>query len=95
MPAFLIVQATIKNEPQFQKYREVVIPFIAKCGGKIVARGAGVEVLEGERDKRPVLMVEFPDMDAVRAFWNSPGFVPIKKMREGAATVDAWAFPGV
>jgi uncharacterized protein (DUF1330 family) len=95
MPAYFIVQATVKNEPQFQKYREVAIPFIAKFGGKVVARGAAVEVFEGEHDKRPVLMFEFPNMDAVHAFWNSPGFVPIKKMRDGAATVDVWAFPGV
>ncbi len=93
MPAYFIVQATITNEPQFQKYREVVVPFIARFGGKLVARRAEVEVFEGEHDTRPVVMFEFPDMEAIHAFWNSPDYVPIKKLREGAATITVWAFP--
>jgi uncharacterized protein (DUF1330 family) len=94
MPAYFIVQSTIKDEAQFQTYRQAVVPFIAGFGGRLVARGAKVEVFEGEHDTRPVVMFEFPSMDAIRAFWNSPDYVPIKKMREGIATINVWAFPG-
>jgi uncharacterized protein (DUF1330 family) len=78
MSAYLVVQATIADEPQYQRYREAVVPFIAKSGGKFAARGAKGEVLEGEHDTRPVVMFEFPSMDAVHAFWNSPDYVPSK-----------------
>jgi uncharacterized protein (DUF1330 family) len=94
MPAYFIVQATITNEPHYQKYREAVVPFIAKFGGKIAARGAKVEVFEGEHDTRPVVMFEFPSMEAIHAFWDSPDYLPIKKLREGTATINVWAFPG-
>jgi uncharacterized protein (DUF1330 family) len=94
MPAYFIVQNTIKDEAQYQKYVQAVLPFIAKFGGKLVARRAKVEVLEGEHDQRPVIMFEFPDMEAIHAFWNSPDYVPIKKLREGIATMNIWAFPG-
>ena len=95
MSAYFIVQATIKDEPQYQRYREAVVPFIAKFGRKIAARGAKVGVLEGEHDTRSVVMFEFPSMEAIHAFWNSPDYVPIKKLREGIATINVWAFPGV
>lgn len=95
MSAYLVVQATILDEPRFQKYREAVVPFIAGFGGKLVARGAKVELLEGEHDTRPVVMFEFPSMEAIHAFWNSPDYVPIKQLREGAATINVWAFPGI
>lgn len=95
MPAYLVVQATITDEPQYQKYREAVVPFIASFGGRFAARGAKVEVLEGDHDTRSVVMFEFPTMEAIRAFWNSPDYVPIKKLREGIATINVWAFPGV
>lgn len=39
-------------------------------------------------------MVEFPNMEAIHAFWNSPDYVPIKKLREGIAALDSWAFAG-
>jgi uncharacterized protein (DUF1330 family) len=54
-----------------------------------------VEVFEGEHDTRSVVMFEFPTMQAIHAFWNSPDYVPIKKLREGVATINVWAFPGV
>jgi uncharacterized protein (DUF1330 family) len=95
MPAYFIVQSTIKDEAQYQKYVQAVVPFIAGFGGKFLARRAKVEVLEGEHDQRPVVMFEFPDMDAIHAFWSSPDYVPIKKLRERIATLNIWAFPGV
>jgi len=88
MPAYFIVQNTIKDEAQYQKYVQAVVPFIASFGGKLAARRAKVEVLEGEHDQRPVVMFEFPDMEAIHAFWNSPDYVPIKKLREGIATMN-------
>ena len=65
MPAYLIVQSTIKDEAQYQKYAQAVVPFIASFGGKLVARRAKVEVLEGEHDERPVVMFEFPNVEAI------------------------------
>ena len=62
---------------------------------RLAARGAKVEVLEGEHDTRSIVMFEFPTMEAIHAFWNSPDYVPIKKLREGAATINVWAFSGV
>ena len=93
MPAYFIVQNTIKDEAQYQKYVQAVVPFIATFGGKLVVRRAKVEVLEGEHDQRPVVMFEFPDIDAIHAFWNLPDYIPIKKLREGIATLNIWAFP--
>ena len=94
MPAYFIVQGTIKDEAQYQKYVQAVVPFIASFGGKVVAGGAKVEVLEGEHDERPVVMFEFPNMETIHAFENSPDYVPIKKLREGIATLNVWAFAG-
>ncbi len=95
MAAYLIVQSTISDEAQYQKYRDAVVPLIARFGGKFIVRGAKVEGLEGQHDGRRMVIFEFPSMDAIRAFWNSPDYVPVKKIREGAATLDVWAVAGV
>jgi uncharacterized protein (DUF1330 family) len=94
MSAYFMVQNTIKDEAQYQKYVQAVVPFIATFAGKLVARRAKVEVLEGDHDERPVVMFEFPNMEAISAFWNSPDYAPIKKLREGIATMNIWAFAG-
>jgi uncharacterized protein (DUF1330 family) len=41
-----------------------------------------------------LVIFEFPSLDAIHAFWNSPEYGPVKKIREGAAVVDIWAVAG-
>ena len=94
MPAFIVLQSTIKDEAQYEKYAQAAWPLMARFGAKLVSRRAKVEILEGEHDQRPVSMFEFPDMEAIHAFWNSPDYIPIKKLRDGVATLNVWAFPG-
>jgi uncharacterized protein (DUF1330 family) len=95
MSAYLIVQGSIEDEAQFQIFRQAVVPFIASFGAKQLARYGRVEILEGEHDRRPLIMYEFPSMDAIHAFWDSPDYIQIKELRDGAAALNVWAFPGV
>ncbi len=95
MAAYFMVQSTINNEGQYQKYREAVVPLIMKFGRKFIVRGAKVEVLEGQPDGRPMVVFEFPSMEAIHTFWNSPEYAPAKKLRQGAATLNIWAVPGI
>ncbi len=95
MAAYLMVQSTISNEEQYQKYREAVVPLIMKFGGKFSIRGGKVEILEGEPDGRPMVVFEFPSIEAIHAFWNSPEYVPVKILRKGAAVLNIWAVPGM
>ena len=95
MPAYFIVQSTISDEAQYQKYREAVVPLMMKHGAKFIVSGAKVEALEGQHDGRRMVIFEFPSMAAIHAFWNSPEYVPVKKIRQGAATLDVWAVEGV
>jgi uncharacterized protein (DUF1330 family) len=95
MAAYMIVQISITDDSQWQKYREAVSPLIAKMGGRYIVRGAKVEVLEGHHDGRRMVLFEFPSLEAIHAFWDSPEYVPVKKLREGAAVLDAWAVEGM
>jgi len=95
MAAYFIVQSTISDEAQYQKYRDAVIPLMTRFGAKIIVRGAKVEALEGQHDGRRMVIFEFPSMDAIHAFWSSPDYAPVKKIREGAAALDVWAVEGV
>ena len=95
MAAYFIVQSTISDEAQYQKYRDAVIPLMARFGAKIIVRGAKVEAMEGRHDGRRMVIFEFPSLDSIHAFWNSPDYVPVKKIRQGAAALDVWAVEGV
>lgn len=95
MAGCLMVQGTTSNQEQYQKYRDAVVPLIMKFGGKLSVRNGKVEVLEGQPDTRSMVVFEFPSIEAIHAFWNSPEYVPVKKLRQGAATLNVWAVPGI
>lgn len=70
-----------------------MVPLITRFGGGHVTGSVGVERLEGHEDERRIAMLDFPSMEAIRAFWNSSEYVPVKEIRQGAAVLDVWAVP--
>ncbi len=95
MPAYMVVQINITDPDRFAQYRAAVPGVVESFGGRYIVRGAQVEVLEGSHDGRRLVLFEFPSMDAIKRFWNSPEYAKVKPLRENAAEVDAWAVPGV
>ena len=94
MAAYLVVVSTITDEEQFGIYRDAVMPLIVKFGGKHV-RGGPADLLEGASEGRSIALFEFQTMDAINSFWSAPEYVPVKKLRQGAAKLDVWAVPGL
>ncbi|WP_428485695.1 DUF1330 domain-containing protein [Rhodopila sp.] len=95
MPAYLLVQIKITREEGWPEYRAAVGPLAQRFGGRYVVRGAKLEVLEGSHDGRSLVVFEFPSMEAIHSFWDSPEYAEVKKLREGSAELDVWAVPGV
>ena len=93
MAALLIIQASVLKKDGYKAYQAAVQPLIESCGGRLRATGVELEVLEGKHDGRRLVVFEFPSMDAIRGFWNSREYGEVKKIREGAASIDAWAVP--
>lgn len=89
MPAYMIVTAKIADRDAFiNGYGKAAAALIERFGGHYVLRGPGAELLEGDwGDGASMVISEWPDKDAARAFWNSPEYAEAKKLREGVAEV--------
>ena len=89
MPAYMIVIARITDRDAFiNGYGAAAGKLVAQFGGKYVLRGPGAELLEGAfGDGASVVISEWPDKDAARAFWHSPEYAEVKKLRLGLADV--------
>ena len=93
MPALLIIQASVLKKDGYKAYQAAVQPLIESNGGRLRATGTELEVLEGAHDGRRLVIFEFPSMESIRGFWGSSQYKSIRKLREGAATIDVWAVP--
>ncbi len=87
MPAYMIVTARIADRDSFiAGYGARAAELVAKYGGRYVLRAPGAELLEGEfGDGASMVISEWPDKAAARAFWESADYAEAKKLREGIA----------
>lgn len=97
MPAYMMVQIRVVTPGRgLSDYRDAVGPLSQQFGGRyLVAGRAKVEVLEGAHDGRSLVIIEFPSLEAIHSFWDSPAYAEVKKLREGLAELDVWAVPGL
>ena len=95
MAALFIVQASVSQREGYKTYQAAVLPLVQAWGGRLRATGVELEVLEGAHDGRRLVVFEFPSMDAIRRFWNSPEYEKVKTLRKDAARIDVWAVPAL
>ena len=86
MSAFLIVDTMIENPEAYEEYKKLAKPIAEKYGGQYRARGGAMEVLETDLwTPTRMVIIEFPDMGAARAFVDSEEYAPVKPMRRDNA----------
>ena len=89
MTAHLIITAVIHDRERFMTgYGPAAARLVERFGGRYLVRAPGAERLEGEGPDRPsVVISEWPDAAAARAFWTSPDYAKVRTLREGIADV--------
>ena len=95
MAAYLIGQIAVSDESQYDKYKALTPAAIEKHGGRFVVRGGEFRILEGSGDFDRVVLIEFPTLEAVEAFYNSPEYTEARAVRKGAAIGTFVAVQGV
>ena len=95
MPAYLIADTHITDHATYDEYKRQVAPVIAKFGGRFLARGGAHEVLEGTWQPARLVLIEFPDMDALKAWYASSEYAPLLALRQPAAIDHLVAVPGI
>jgi uncharacterized protein (DUF1330 family) len=95
MPAYLFASLQITDPKAFEEYRRDVPAVIAAYGGRYLVRGGGLEVLEGDAPGRRLVIVEFPDMSRLKAFYDSAEYQPLLELRKRTANSTLLAVEGV
>ena len=85
MAAYLIANIEVLDPGAYEEYRKGVSATIAAHGGRYLARGGPVEVLEGEFDVKRFVVVEFPNVAAIHAWYASPDYQPLLRLRQRAS----------
>lgn len=82
MSAYLIVDTQIDNPEAYEEYKRLAKPIAEKYGGVYRARGGTLDLVETDLwTPTRMVIIEFPDMAAARAFVDSEEYAPVKPLR--------------
>ena len=95
MPAYVIAETDVYDPEQYERYRAVAPDAIAAGGGRFVARGGALAVLEGDWRPKRLVVLEFEDLEAAKRWYDSPEYQEARRLREDAATLHMVAVEGL
>jgi len=81
MPGYLIANIKVTDPAGFERYRAEVPAVIARHGGRYLVRGGTVDRVENADGFNRVVVLEFPSLEAARAFYHGPDYAPLSKLR--------------
>jgi uncharacterized protein (DUF1330 family) len=86
---FLFDNVEVNDAEALGRYFPQAANLVAEHGGRYLAVDAVPEVVEGDPGLRSVVLMEFPDSDSARAWYESPAYRPLKAIRHRAARNNA------
>jgi uncharacterized protein (DUF1330 family) len=95
MPAYVLVDCEVTDPARYETYKKLAPPAIAKFGGRYLVRGGALSILEGDWQPNRIVVLEFPDMDAARRFYDSPEYRAARAERAGAARMNMLLVEGL
>lgn len=95
MAAYVIGMLEVRDPSWRAEYGPKTATLVEKHGGRYVARD-GAEALEGN-GKIPdtFVILEFPSVEAAKAWYNDPDYAPMIKLRQTGADGDLVVMEGV
>jgi uncharacterized protein (DUF1330 family) len=86
MPVYVIADVRqVRDLDALIEYRRRNTDAVANHGGRFLIRGGEVTPLEGDWPTQRIVLMEFPDAEAARAWWDSDEYAPLKQMRRDAS----------
>lgn len=95
MPAYLFANVEVTDAAGYEQYRQRVSATFEAYGGRYLVRGGATEVLEGDWTPKRLVILEFPDMAQLKAWYQSPEYRPLLELRQRTANSTLVAVEGV
>ncbi len=95
MPAYIIVDVTIKDAERYEAYKKLTPGSLEPFQGKFIVRGGATETLEGDWNPGRLVVIEFPTSQKAKEWWSSDGYAPAKAIRQAASITKMILVEGV
>jgi len=83
--AYIIAEIEVIDAAAYEGYKSAVAPIVSKFGGRYIVRGGQMQAVEGDAPKDRVVVLEFDNLAAARAFVESEEYRPVAEIRHKTA----------
>jgi uncharacterized protein (DUF1330 family) len=94
MPAYMLINVTIHDPVKFRDYAIANTALVERMGGKYLVVGPVGDVLEGAAIVGKKVISEWPTKEAALAYWHSPEYAEIRKLRDGICDAQVMLLDG-
>ena len=95
MAAYIIANIEVTDPAGYEEYRKQAHATITSHGGRYLTRGGTTEVLEGDWAPNRVVIVEFPNMAQLKAWYDSPEYRALLQIRRRTSKSSLVAIEGL
>lgn len=81
MPAYFVIELDVEDGPSLDEYEREVTKHVVAAGGRFLVRGNQYRPIEGDWHPKRLVIVEFPDIDAIERYYRSDANQTLKKTR--------------
>ena len=81
MPTYVVGDIQITDPAAFQAHVPRALATIARFGGRVIAGGGKIDLLEGGPMPERIFIIEFPNADAARRWYRSDDYQDALKVR--------------
>jgi uncharacterized protein (DUF1330 family) len=95
MPAYVVGDISITDPAAFGAHVPAALATIARHGGRVVAGGNKIELLDGDPMPERIVIIEFPDAEAARRWYRSDDYQKALKIRLATSRGRVFLIDGV
>jgi uncharacterized protein (DUF1330 family) len=85
MAAYAIVDLEVYDIEAYLAYQQALRPVLDAFGGSYLARGGPFKVFVGDYQPRRLILVEFPSLADIEAFFASPAYQALEAQRQACS----------
>jgi uncharacterized protein (DUF1330 family) len=94
MKGYLFAEIEITDPETYKQYRPLAAAAIAAFGGRFLIRGGDPEVMEGGRNPKRTVLVEFESIERAREFYHSAQYQAAASVRKRASNGHVYLMTG-
>lgn len=95
MAAYAILEVDVHDIGEYLLHQQRVAPLLEAAGARYLARGGESRDYEGSEEPGRLILVEFPSLAAMDAFYNGDAYRQLRSHRDTCSTTRVLGVEGL